>query len=97
MIVSFANAGTEDIFDRRDTKTARRTCPPAIWPVARRRLDQINAAVSLPSLRIPPGNRLEALRADRAGQHSVRINDQYRVCFVWTAQGPAEVVIADYH
>jgi proteic killer suppression protein len=65
--------------------------------VARRKLDQLNAAVSLRSLGIPPGNRLEALKEDRRGQHSVRINQQFRVCFVWTDQGPERVEIADYH
>jgi proteic killer suppression protein len=65
--------------------------------VAPRKLDQLNAAVSLGSLRIPPGNRLEALSGDRQGQHSIRINDQYRVCFVWTDEGPERVEIADYH
>jgi proteic killer suppression protein len=65
--------------------------------VARRKLDQLNAAVSLRSLGIPPGNRLEALKEDRRGQHSIRINQQFRVCFVWTDQGPERVEIADYH
>jgi proteic killer suppression protein len=65
--------------------------------VARRKLDQLNAAVSLRSLGIPPGNRLEALKEDRRGQHSVRINQQFRVCFVWTDQGPERVEITDYH
>lgn len=65
--------------------------------MARRKLDQLNAAVSLRSLGIPPGNRLEALKEDRRGQHSVRINQQFRVCFVWTDQGPERVEIADYH
>ncbi len=59
--------------------------------------DQLNAAVSLGSLRIPPGNHLEALGKDRPGQHSIRINDQYRICFVWTAEGPSRVEITDYH
>ena len=97
MINSFLNRGTEDIFDRRRSKEARRTCPEQIWPMARRKLDQLNAAVSLESLRIPPGNRLEALKDDRRGQHSTRINDQFRVCFVWTEDGPERVEITDYH
>jgi len=65
--------------------------------VAQRKLDQLNAAVSLRSLGVPPGNRLEALKGDRVGQHSIRINDQFRVCFVWTDPGPAQVEITDYH
>ncbi|MDP1857702.1 MAG: type II toxin-antitoxin system RelE/ParE family toxin, partial [Gemmatimonadaceae bacterium] len=64
---------------------------------ALRQLDQLNATVSLNALRLPPGNRLEALRADRRGQHSIRVNQQYRICFVWTAEGPTDVEIVDYH
>jgi toxin HigB-1 len=97
MILSFANPGTADIFDRKATKHARQTCPVGLWPVARRKLDQLNAAVSLASLRIPPANHLEALVSDREGQHSIRINQQYRVCFVWTSAGPTSVEIVDYH
>ena len=97
MIVSFVDSGTADIFNRRDTKAARRTCPVALWSVAGRKLDLLNAAISLPSLRVPPGNRLEALSGDRRGQHSVRINDRYRVCFVWMSNGPAQVAVVDYH
>ena len=60
-------------------------------------LTALDAAAALEDLRFPPGNRLERLRGDRSGQHSVRINDQWRICFVWTAQGPADVEIVDYH
>lgn len=62
-----------------------------------RKLAMLNAAGKLEDLRIPPGNRLEALRGDRTGQHSIRVNDQYRLCFVWTEAGPASVEIVDYH
>lgn len=72
-------------------------CPERIWRVARRKLDQLNATVSLESLRIPPGNALEALKGNRRGQHSIRINDPFRVCFVWTDDGPERVEITDYH
>ena len=65
--------------------------------VARRKLLQLHAATELASLRIPPGNRLEALKADRMGQHSIRINDQWRICFVWQADGAHNVEIVDYH
>ncbi len=68
-----------------------------IEAVARRKLVQLNAAATLDFLRAPPGNRLEALSGDRAGQHSIRVNDQFRVCFVWTAQGPKDVEMVDYH
>jgi proteic killer suppression protein len=96
-ILSFANTGTEDIFEGEDTRRARRTCPETLWKIARRRLDQLNAAPTLAGLRFPPGNRLEPLKGDRRGQHSIRINEQYRICFAWTASGPAQVEIVDYH
>jgi len=97
VIKSFFDQGTEDIFNRVHSKTARRTCPEQIWRVAQRKLDQLNAVARLESLRIPPGNQLEALKEDRKGQHSIRINDQYRVCFVWSDDGPERVEISDYH
>ena len=96
MIKSFHDKGTEDIFDRKNTKEARQTCSQQIWRIAQRKLDQLNGVVSLASLKIPPGNYLEALRDDRRGQHSIRINDQFRVCFVWTDEGVENVEIADY-
>lgn len=65
--------------------------------VARRKLDQLNQAETLENLRVPPGNRLERLRGDRWGQHSIRINERYRVCFRWTEEGPEEVEVVDYH
>ena len=97
MIKTFFDKGTENIFNRIRSKEARRTCPEQIWRVAQRKLDQLNAVVSLGSLRIPPGNELEALKKERIGQHSIRINDQFRVCFVWTEEGPERVEITDYH
>jgi proteic killer suppression protein len=97
MIQSFKNAGTEDIFNGRRTQAARRTCPQSLWKIAIRKLDQLDSVTALPELQIPPGNRLEALKGDRQGQHSMRINDQYRICFRWTEPGPAEVEIVDYH
>ena len=69
----------------------------AFKDVAERKLAMLDAAQELKDLLAPPGNRLEALKGDRAGQHSIRINDQYRICFVWTADGPADVEIVDYH
>ena len=97
MIKSFFDKGTEDVFDRKRSKEARRSCPEQIWRVAQRKLDQLNAVVSLGSLRIPPGNELEVLKKDRMGQHSIRVNDQFRICFVWTEEGPERVEITDYH
>lgn len=97
MIVSFKDGGTEDVFDGRDTKRARKACPSDLVGVARRKLDQVNQAVALEDLRAPPNNRLERLKGAREGQHSIRINDQWRVCFRWTDAGAEEVEIVDYH
>lgn len=96
MIVSFGNRGTEDVFDGADSKVARKSLPPSLHPRAVRTLDQLDAAVSLRSLSLP-GLRLERLRGNRAGQHSIRINQQYRVGFRWTAAGADDVEIVDYH
>lgn len=97
VIPSFRDQGTEAIFDGVDSAMARKTCPRNVWRVARRKLDQINRVKDLAELTVPPGNRLERLRANRSGQHSIRINDQYRVCFRWEAGDVYEVEIADYH
>ncbi len=97
MIRAFRNRGAEDIFDGADTPAARRVLPTMVWPVARRKLDQINHVREVMELAIPPGNRLERLRGDRAGQYSVRINDQYRICFSWEDEGAHDVEITDYH
>lgn len=97
MIVSFGNKGTEDVFDGVDSKEARKICPSDIIAVARRKLDQLNGAISVNDMRIPPGNRLEALKGDRAGYYSIRINDQYRICFGWSEAGAIDVEIIDYH
>lgn len=97
MIRSFKTAGTEDIFNGRNTREARRICPPSLWKAATRKLDQLDSIEALAELRVPPGNRLEALTGDRKGQHSIRINERYRICFVWTTLGPDQVEIVDYH
>ena len=97
MIGSFADLGTEDVYNGMNTSAARRACPQALWSVAFRKLDQIDAAVELRDLALPPGNRLEALRGSREGQHSIRVNDQYRICFRWTESSADEVEITDYH
>ena len=96
MILSFEE-GTEDVFNRSNTRAARAVCPESLWPVARRKLDQLNAAEELRDLAAPPGNRLEALKGDRKGQHSVRVNERYRICFRWTQEGAGAVEIVDYH
>lgn len=97
MIRSFKDQGTEDIFNGRRTKEARRSCPQQLWRVAGRKLDQLDSVSQLEELRVPPGNRLESLKGERAGQWSVRINVRYRICFEWTDTGPAQVEIVDYH
>ena len=97
MIVAFRDQGTADIFDGKNTRAARKTCPQSLWRIASRKLDQLDSVTALADLRVPPGNQLEALSGDRKGQHSIRINDQYRICFVWTDAGPDQVEIVDYH
>ncbi len=92
MIRSFACADTEALFHSRPVSRLRN-----IERVARRMLLQIRAATQLASLRVPPGNQLEALNADRKGQHSIRINDQWRICFVWKTDGAYRVEIVGYH
>lgn len=85
------------MFDGAETRAARKTCPRDLWPAARRKLDQLNRVRDLQELATPPGNRLERLRGERKGQHSIRINDRYRTCFYWRAGDAVEVEIADYH
>jgi len=97
MISSFKNQASEDVFNGKLTKAALRLCPKNIWKIVFRKLDQLDSVLSLEELRVPPGNRLEPLSKDRKGQHSIRINDQYRICFIWTETGPMNVEITDYH
>lgn len=97
MILSFKDEGTRDVYEGNDTRDARKTCPPPLWPVALRKLQLIDRAQELGQLATPGGNRLEPLKGDRAGQHSIRINHQYRICFWWTSDGARAVEIVDYH
>jgi proteic killer suppression protein len=97
VIRGFADQGTEDVFDGKNTAAARRRCPRSVWSVAHQKLDQLDSATELIDLRIPPGNRLEALKGDWKGFNSIRINEQYRICFRWTDAGPDDVQIVDYH
>lgn len=92
MILSFANRDTEQLFHEEKNRRFA-----ALARVALRKLFQLNRAGLLQDLSVPPGNRLEALKRDRAGFHSIRINDQWRIVFRWTEKGPAEVAIVDYH
>lgn len=93
MIQSFRDKETEKLFRRERSKAL----PQDLRRVALRKLVQVDAAVKLEDLKVPPGNRLEALAADRKGQHSIRINEQWRVCFVWKDGHAHEVEIVDYH
>ena len=97
MIQSFKDKGTEDIFNGKNSKDARKTCQQLLWKIASRKLDQLDSVKHLNELRVPPNNKLEALTRDRKGQYSIRINDQYRICFTWQESGPEKVEIADYH
>ena len=97
MIRSFRNQGTEDVFDGADTRAAKKVCPRELWATARRKLDQLNRVRDLQELTVPPGNRLERLRGNQKGQHSIRINDQYRICFYWRNSDVDDVEITDYH
>ncbi|MBU0511500.1 MAG: type II toxin-antitoxin system RelE/ParE family toxin [Chloroflexi bacterium] len=96
MIRSFRNAATEDIFNGVNTKAARNLCPQNLRKVAFRKFDQLDPVESLYDLRIPTGNKFEALKGDRKGKYSIRINEQYRICFLWTETGPSDVEIVDY-
>ena len=97
MIASFKGKATEDIFDGLASRIARKACPQSIWTVARRKLDQLDSVSALDELKVPPGNRLESLTVNRSGEYSIRINQQYRICFKWSEPGPYDVEITDYH
>lgn len=97
MIRSFRNQGTEDLFNGKNTKAARRLCPVSLWRIAGRKFDQLDSVTSLDELRVPPGNQLEALSGDRTGQYSIRINNQYRICFKWIDGSPEDAEVVDYH
>lgn len=93
MIKSFRDKQTEAVFRGESPKGF----PASLLKVARRKLRMMHAAVVLTDLKVPPNNKLHALTKDRAGQHAIWINDQFRVCFRWTDEGPANVEIVDYH
>ena len=93
MIRGFKDRTTEAVFRGESPKGF----PSDLVKVARRKLGYLDAAVDLRDLRLPPGNRLESLSGDRRGQYSIRINDQFRICFTWTPEGPTDVEVTDYH
>jgi len=93
MIHSFKNSATESVWDG----VFSSLFPPAIQRTARRKLIHIHSAINLNDLRVPPGNRLEKLKGKRKGQHSIRINDQWRICFRWRSGNAYDVEIVDYH
>ena len=96
MIASFADNVTRDLYDGANSKEAR-TIPKQLWPIVARKLDLINAAHALLDLSSPPGNRLEALRGEKKGLHSIRVNDQYRIIFRWSEGNAYDVHVTDYH
>jgi toxin HigB-1 len=97
VIQGFRDSATRDIHNGLSSKAAGSRLPKELWRIATRKLDQLHRVVQLAELQVPPGNKLEALKKDRSGQDSVRINDQYRICFTWTPDGPTNVEITDYH
>ena len=93
MIMSWKSPAAREVFEGH----APKGFPADLAKAMRRRLGYLHAAARLEDLRSPPGNRLHALTGDRAGQHSISVNDQFRICFVWTDEGPADVEFVDYH
>jgi proteic killer suppression protein len=96
VIQTFTDPSTEDVFNGKDSKAARKI-EKDIWPVVRRKLDMVNAAAKLEDLRVPPGNRLEALKGDQKGRHSIRVNDRLRITFRFQDGNAHEVRCEDYH
>ena len=96
MIANFKDDATRDIYDGANTKAAR-SIPMQVWSVAQRKLDSLNAAQDLKDLASPPGNRLESLKGKWAGEYSIRVNDQYRIVFGFSAGRATDVRITDYH
>jgi len=97
MIVSFKDQATEDIFNGVNSKAARKACPRTLLRITSRKLDQLDSVQQLEELKVPPGNRLEKLSGNRKGEYSIRINEQYRICFIWGESGPTNAEVTDYH
>lgn len=96
MIQSFADGTTEDIFNGKDSKAARKL-EKAVWPIVRRKLDRVNAAARLEDVRVPPGNRLKALKGDQKGRYSIRVNERWRITFRFENGNAQSVCCEDYH
>jgi len=97
MIVSFKDRATEDIFNGVNSKVARKSCPQTLLRITSRKLDQLDSVQLLEELKVSPGNRLESLSGDREAEYSIRVNEQYRICFMWGKSGPYNVEVTDYH
>ena len=97
MIVSFKDQATEDIFNGVNSKAARKACPQTLSRITSRKLDLLDSVQQLDELKVLPGNRLEKLSGNRRTVHSIRINEQYRICFMWGDVGPMNVEVTDYH
>ena len=97
VIVSFKDQATEDIFNGVNSKVARKACPQTLWRITSRKLDQLDSVQVLKELKVPPGNHLEKLSGNRKAEYSIRINEQYRICFMWGKTGPSYVEVTDYH
>ena len=97
MIIDFSDRGTEDVYNGINSRQARKSLPVELRRMALRKFYFLENAINLEDLRSPPGNHLEVLRGDRRGQYSIRINDRYRICFLWSEKGPKRVEIVDYH
>jgi proteic killer suppression protein len=97
MIVSFKDQATEDMFNGVNSKAARKACPKTLWRITSRKLDQLDSVQQLEELKVPPGNRFEKLSGNRKTEYSIRINEQYRICFMWGESGPINVEVTDYH
>jgi len=97
VIIDFYDKGTEDVYNGVNSRQARKTLPVELRKIAFRRFYLLDNAVNLKDVKMSPGNHLEVLRGKRRGQHSIRINDRYRICFIWSEKGPKRVEIVDYH
>ena len=97
MIQSFRDPGTEDVWNGRNTRRARNALPRELWRSAQRKLTLLNHATGPGDLAAVPSLRLKTMRGDRKGQHSIRVDEQYRICFEWTDAGPRSVELVDYH